>query len=255
MINLRYPRIRKESALITERDDFMKIAIVDDEKEVRNTLEEYIRRFSRESSVKMETAAFSSGDSLMEHYKMIYDIIIFDIDMPGTNGMDTARKLRELDSRVTIIFITNVAQYAINGYEVGAVDYIIKPISYYDFSMKFHRTVAKAAQQKEHTIMIDTMEGLRRLKVSSVIYVDVLSHYLHFHTGKNVYTARGSMKDLENELSMYDFVRVHKSYLVNMKYVDEIQPKEILAADERIPLGRGYKESVMQAYMRYVRGE
>ena len=85
---------------------------------------------------------------------MIFDIIIFDIDMPGINGIDTARKLRETDSTY-YYFVTNIAQYAINGYEVDAVDYILKPVSYYDFSMKFHRTVAKAAQKKEHTIKIE----------------------------------------------------------------------------------------------------
>ena len=86
--------------------------------------------------------------SSFENYKMIFDIIIFDIDMPGINGIDTARKLREMDSNVTIIFVTNIAQYAINGYEVDAVDYILKPVSYYDFSMKFHRTGGKGSPEE-----------------------------------------------------------------------------------------------------------
>lgn len=93
----------------------MRIAIVDDEKIERERLTQYVRQFSEESGIEMETAAFSSGDAFMEHYQKVYDIIIFDIDMPGTNGIDTARRLRKIDTSVTIIFVTNIAQYAING--------------------------------------------------------------------------------------------------------------------------------------------
>ena len=127
----------------------MKVAIVDDELKMRQIMTDYVKRFGEEAGIELETVTFESGEQFLKDYKMIYDIIIFDIDMPGINGIDTARKLRETDTNVTIIFVTNIAQYAINGYEVDAVDYILKPVSYYDFSMKFHRTVAKAAQKKE----------------------------------------------------------------------------------------------------------
>ena len=139
----------------------MKVAIVDDELEMRQIMTDYVKRFGEEAGIELETVPFESGGQFLKDYKMIYDIIIFDIDMPGINGIDTARKLRETDTNVTIIFVTNIAQYAINGYEVDAVDYILKPVSYYDFSMKFHRTVAKAAQRKEHIIKVETAEGTR----------------------------------------------------------------------------------------------
>ena len=100
----------------------MRIAIVDDEKLERERLQQYVQQFSEESGVEMETVTFASGDTFLEAYQKVYDIIIFDIDMPGTNGIDTARKLRQTDTDVTIIFVTNIAQYAINGYEVDAVD-------------------------------------------------------------------------------------------------------------------------------------
>jgi len=171
----------------------MRIAIVDDERAERERLQQYVARFEEESGVAMENVSFPSGDAFLEHYQKVYDIIIFDIDMPGTNGIDTARKLRETDSEVTIIFVTNIAQYAINGYEVDAVDYIIKPIGYYDFSMKFHRTVAKASQKRNHVIQVDTTEGLRRLRTDTIVYVEVLSHYLYIHTTAAQYRCRGSM--------------------------------------------------------------
>lgn len=233
----------------------MRIAIVDDEKIERERLTQYVRQFSEESGIEMETAAFSSGDAFMEHYQKVYDIIIFDIDMPGTNGIDTARRLRKIDTSVTIIFVTNIAQYAINGYEVDAVDYIIKPILYYDFSMKFHRTVAKAAQKKEHVIQVETTEGVRRLRVDAIVYVEVLSHYLYIHTETAEYRCRGSMAEIEQELAGYGFVRIHRSYLVGLKYVEKILSKEVTVNGQVLPVGRGYKEEVKTAYMKYIRGE
>lgn len=234
----------------------MNIAIVDDDRSVREELEEYIRRFAEESDITMETVLFSSGDSFLESYKKIYDILIFDIDMPGTNGMDTARKVREMDSNVTIIFITNFAQYAINGYEVDAVDYIIKPIGYYDFSMKFYRTVAKAAQKQDHVIRIETADGLRRLRVNAIVYVEILSHYLFFHTRDHgIYKARGNLQDICQELEHYSFVRCHRSYIVNLRYATKVMSKEVTVNGSVIPVGRTYKDVLKQEYMRYIRGE
>lgn len=233
----------------------MRVAIVDDEQSVRYRLSEYIRRFSEESGIKMETIPFSSGQGILKDYSMSYDIIIFDIDMPGINGMDTARELRKIDQNVTIIFMTNIAQYAINGYEVDAVDYIIKPVSYYDFSMKFHRTVAKAAQKKEHLLKIETGDGVRRIRMAAIIYVEVQSHYLYFHCIKNTYKTRGNMQDAQRELSKYSFVQIHRSYMVNLRYVEKVKGNEITVKEKILPVGRAYKETVKQSYMQYIRGE
>ncbi len=232
----------------------MRIAIIDDEDEIRVLMKEYINRFQEESGITMDVTVFESGVALLDNYTKTFDILIFDVDMPGISGIETAKKIREQDQNVTIIFITNMAQYAINGYEVDAVDYIIKPISYYDFSMKFHRTVAKAAQRGDRVIMIDTVEGYRRLKVSNITFIEIISHYLYFHTEKSVYKVRGSMKEWEGELKSYSFVRTHKSYLVNMKFIEEVKTRDIVVSGEVIPLGRGYKEQLFQEYMKYIRG-
>jgi DNA-binding LytR/AlgR family response regulator len=233
----------------------MRIGIVDDEAEMREQLASYVKQFSKESEIEMDLALFENADKLLADYRMIYDIIIFDIDMPGTSGMDAAKRIRTVDERVTIVFVTNFAQYAINGYEVSAVDYIIKPIGYYDFSMKFHRAVSKAAQQQEHIIRINTQDGIRRLRISAVCYVEVLAHYLFFHTQKNSYKVRGNMAEIEQEIGKFNFVRTHRSYLVNMKYVEKMTYNEIIVAGNPLPLGGSYKDNVKMEYLKYVRGE
>lgn len=233
----------------------MRIAVVDDSAADREWIVQYVDRFAQESGINLETVTFSSGDAFLENYQKIYDIIIFDIDMPGTNGIDAARRLRQRDQDVTIIFMTNIAQYAINGYEVDAVDYMIKPIQYYDFSMKFHRTVAKASQKKEHILLVDTVDGLRRLRVDAILYVEVLSHYIYIHTTVNVYKCRGSMAEIEQELTKYAFVRIHRSYIAGLRYVEKILSTEVTVRGTVLPVGCRYKESVRDAYLKYIRGE
>ncbi|MFA9378321.1 MAG: LytR/AlgR family response regulator transcription factor [Lachnotalea sp.] len=232
----------------------MKIAIVDDEQKERALLSEYIEQYASQTGIKLETLVFDSGDAILNGYKVSFDIIIFDIDMPGTNGMDTAKRIRLIDKQVTILFVTNIAQYAIDGYAVEAVDYIIKPIGYYEFSMKFQRAIGRAVQKKTHVIVIDTVEGIRHIKTSEVLYVEVMSHYLIFHTEDTVYKTRGSMKEQKEVLMPYHFCRVHKSYLVNLERVEEIQTKSVLVKGEEVPLGRIYKDDLLQEYMKYIRG-
>lgn len=132
----------------------MRIAIVDDEEIERNRLQEYLEKYEEENRVVLNVDNFSSGDQLMKNYRLAYDIILFDVDMPGTNGMETAKRIREVDANVVMLFVTNIAQYAIDGYEVEAVDYILKPIAYYDFSMKFKRAVRRAVQKQEVRVSI-----------------------------------------------------------------------------------------------------
>lgn len=233
----------------------MRVAVIDDEKEVRDNLTEFITRFSEESGVKLEVSTFPSGDDLLGEYRQVWDILMFDVDMPGTNGMETAKQIREKDRNVTILFITNVAQYAIDGYGVDAVDYILKPINYYEFSMKFHRAVAKSAHSRERAIMVDTVEGTRRIRVNDISYVEVLGHYIYIHAESREFKARGNMKEWEEELKPFGFSRVHKSYLVNLAKVEGIQGKDLTVGVYTLSISRNYRDSFMQDYMKFYRGE
>lgn len=232
----------------------MRVAVVDDEAAERVKLKEYLLCYGEENHVRMEIDEYENGDSLMMKYRTIYDVIIFDIDMPGMNGMDTARRIRKKDINVVILFVTNVAQYAINGYEVDAVDYIIKPVGYYDFLMKFQKAVRRLAHRKEHIVAVETLDGIQKIKVSDIWYVEVLGHYLIYHTVNGEYKMRGSMKDHEAELCVYNFIRIHKSYLVNLAYIENIHGNEINVAGKEVPMGRVYKDRVIEGYFRYIRG-
>ncbi len=230
----------------------MRIAIVDDEQAMREQLAGYIERFAGERRLALETSPLPSGDALLESADREFDIIVFDIDMPGTSGLDTARKIRDTDENVVILFVTNIAQYAINGYEVDAVDYIIKPVGYYDFAMKFQKAVRRAERNQGNTLFIDTVNGPVGLRTDDILYVEVMAHYLIYHTADREYRVRASMKEHEDTLRGYRFARCHKSYLINLRHMKSLSATEVVVGDLSIPLGRAYKDSLLNEYMNYL---
>lgn len=236
----------------------MRIAIVDDEQAQRDTLRTYLERFSAESGSRFDVKEFPSGDTLLENYHLVYDIILFDVDMPGTNGINTARQVREMDESVTILFITNMAQYAINAFEVEAADYIIKPIEYYDFAMKFRRAVKRAVRRSNRELTLDTVDGVRRLKIPEIVYVEALDHYLTYHmyhknTGAAKLEVRSGIGEHEALLKPYHFCRVHKSFLINLAHIDVIRTSEVVLNGVALPIGRRYKKNLMENYMQFMR--
>ena len=107
-----------------------RIAIVEDEKEFREQLQEYLKRYGVENNIVFQIDVFEDGSDILEHYQKNYDMVLLDIEMPKVNGMDAAERIREMDEEVVLMFITNMAQYAIRGYSVGALDFVMKPITY-----------------------------------------------------------------------------------------------------------------------------
>lgn len=233
----------------------MRVAVIDDELQERKRMQEYFDRFAAENAMSFQVDCYADGDSLLKAYgEDSYTLLVFDIDMPGRSGIDTARLIREKDEDVTILFVTNMAQYAINGYEVQAVDYIIKPIGYYDFAMKLRRALRRISRNQGEKILVHTADGDAALRIADITYVEVMGHYIIYHTLSGVYRTRGSMKENEGILKAHQFSRAHKSFLVNLAHLENIQRSDVVVAGDTIPLGRSFKESIMQDYMQYLRG-
>ncbi len=231
----------------------MRVAIVDDESRERDTLRQYLSQYEAECAAGLEAVVFSSGDELLSGYCRVYDILLLDIEMQGTNGMDTARKIRQQDADVVILFITNIAQYAISGYEVAATDYILKPISYYDFKMKFRRAVELAQQRSRCRFLLEFADGMRQVPVMEIAYVESYGHYLIYHVGKEEIRARENISDCERKLKEYGFCRIHKSYLVNLEHIVEIRAGSLLLENAELPVSRSYRENLVSAYFRHIR--
>jgi len=159
----------------------MKFAIIDDEKKATDLIETYITEFVTENHFEIQTRVFNNPVEFLESYTKDYDLVFLDVEMPGLNGIETAKELRHMDSNVVIMFITNMAQYAIHGYEVEAVDYVLKPLSYADFAMKVQKALRYIARNEDANVKLCTKDGMIHLSVSDIYYIEVRSHYLIYH--------------------------------------------------------------------------
>lgn len=232
----------------------MRVAVVDDERMDRRKIVGFLNRFQDELHTVFDIEEFDSSEKLLTGYKTSYDILFFDIEMDGISGMEAAKKVRQVDQNVAIMFVTNMAQYAIQGYEVDAVDYLLKPVSYGDFALKLQKALRRVASRKDRYIVLRMPEETRRISLSSLLYVEVMAHYLIYHTKEREYKVRGNMKDCEAELLPYNFTRVHKSYLVNLACIENIKNGGVVIGGETIPVGGVYRDRLIQDYMYYVRG-
>lgn len=229
----------------------MRTAIVEDMAENTEILQNYLQRYGEETGTPMQITSFQNGMDFITDYHPIWDLILLDIEMPLMNGMETARKIRQMDPDVLIIFITCMAQYAIEGYSVRALDYILKPVHYYSFSSKLDqvREILSARQKKK--ILINTRNGQIRLSPEHLLYVEVQDHTLCYHTQQEPLYATGnqSLSRLAEELSDCGFARCHQAFLVNLQYVVRYDKNTVCLSSATLPMSRTYYKPFTQALL------
>ena len=181
-------------------NNMIKIAIVEDEHAYAMQLQEYLHQYEKENGEVFEISFFSDGDEIVNKYNPVYDIILMDVEMKFMDGMSAAEEIRKVDTEVVIMFITNMPQYAIRGYAVDALDYVLKPVSYFAFSQRLNRAISRMKKRETKTIAISIKGGTVRLDVANITYIESQGHTLIFHTVIDTYEASGTIKELEKEL-------------------------------------------------------
>ena len=228
----------------------LRVAIVDDEVEVRETLSSMLERFSQENSVDIASSAYQDGRSFIES-GATEDIVLLDIEMGEVNGMDAARILRRAGVASEIIFVTNMAQYAIKGYEVGAIDFVVKPVRYASFALKFRRAVEAARRKRSSRISVDTRDGLRYVDTSDIVFVEVTGHKLIYHTTKGSFESWGTMRAACETLEPFGFALCNACYLVNLSRVVAVsQDMVTVEGGDELKMSRGRKKGFMDALTR-----
>lgn len=231
----------------------IKIAIVDDEKSFQNKMHEYIRRFETETGEKITVTLFQDGLDILDNYKAEWDIILMDIKMNHMDGMSAAEKIRNLDKKTIIIFITTMAKYAIKGYEVDALDFVVKPINYAQFSTKMKKAVnmVKRMSDKKY-LLLPFDERKERVSTDEILYIEVNSHNLYVVTDLRTYTLRYSMSDMEKELKDCHFARCNQSYLVNLKNVTGLGKDDVRIGEHKLPFSRSKKKQFLKELSDYL---
>lgn len=230
------------------------IAIVEDEAAFRTQLQEYLKQYQKEQNVSIKVSMFGDGAEILEDYQQIYDVILLDIEMPKINGMEAAGRIRQVDSDVVLMFITNMASYAIRGYEVGALDFVMKPITYYTFSMKLTRALKRVRQKNQQQILLNVCDGVKKFGIQQIFYVEVQNRMLHYHTDEGEFVVRGTMQSVEQMLEPYPFIKCNHWYIVNLMHVSEVKKNVVVVGGYELEISRRNRTAFLKALTEYVGG-
>ena len=228
------------------------IAVVEDDKMYAAQLREYLKRYETEKKQKISVTMFSDGEDIVTDYSADFDIILMDIVMTFLDGMSAAERIREKDSEVIIIFITNMPQYAIQGYPVDALVYVLKPLSYFAFSQRIVSAIGRIRKKGSRFVVIPLKGGRRKVDISLLCYVEVRDHDLIYHTADGDFETKGTMKDAEDALKDENFFRCNRCYLVNLDYVENFQGSDVTVNGNVIQVSRSRKKAFLDALNDYM---
>jgi len=232
-----------------------KIAICDDDVRELAHISNILKRYQDEKKVVLKYETFLNATELLETMRRgTYDILLLDVLMPGINGMQAAREIREFDNEIKIIFLTSSTEFAVESYAVDAHYYLLKPST----AGKLFPILDKLfqdAQKAEDSLYIKSTSGIMRIPFNRLEFLEVIRKKLYFHlTDGSVKEIYGSLSDFETELlCREEFIKVHRSYIVNMKYIEELEARGITTyAKQSVPISRLLYKQVRDAYMQYL---
>ena len=233
----------------------LRILIVEDTPAEADALRSLIARYGAIHEEHFAVEVMSSAlefDAKHPHA----DLIFMDIDMPGMNGMEAAEALRERDGETLLIFVTNLAQYAVHGYAVDALDFIVKPVKQDDFNLRMDRAMRQLRKREGSSVRLPTADGMRVVPVRDIVYVDILRHDLYFHVAglSEPLRIRGSIKAAAEELGS-SFVRISSSCLANMQQIRLIrQGSVVMGTGEELFFSSGCRKEALDTLSRFAGG-
>lgn len=246
--------------------DKYRILIVDDEFLARKLLSGYISKINALELVGTCSSAFEAMTYLQ---KESVDILLLDIHMPDITGLEMVRSIKNLPA---VIFTTAYSEYAIDSYDLGAVDYLLKPIAFPRFFQAINKAIEKISRNAPICIPDETADEtigeanvnmpsdikqdrdfltvkadykIYKINYSDLVYIEGQHEYVTFHTVNRRVTALYSLKNLEEQLPAELFLRIHKSYIVSFHYIEDIEGNTISVLGNKLPIGGNYRDALM----------
>lgn len=233
------------------------IGICDDEQEARFTLRCAVERHLERADIPYVIYEFSSGEGLldwMEKHTDQMDLLFLDIEMRGISGMEAAAKIREKDQRLSLVFLTGYMDYVFDGYTVGALDYLTKPLDAERLGNALSRAQALVYKREPETYTVQNTEGLFRIPLDRILYFMSDRRQVILVTKERRLPFYSRLDDVERQLDR-GFVRLHRRYLANVKNIDGMVGDLVYVGEDRLPVSRGQKAAVLHTIAQAVIGK
>lgn len=231
----------------------LKLAICDDDTSQRDYLFNVVTLWANKNSHLIEIKQYEEAKPFLFDYseEKDFDILLLDIDMPGTNGIELAKAVRRESSSVQIIFVTGYYEYFSDGFDVSALHYLIKPVD----ERKLYPVLDKAVQNlscRQRSVLITTADGSIKVSLADILYIESENVYINIHTMHGTYHTRMTLGKFAEQLDE-TFFRVHRSYIVCLKYIKRITRTDITMTNgENIPIRRGLYDEVHAALIKHL---
>lgn len=227
----------------------IKIACLDDEEKVIEEISTFLSRIKKENNIDFELHTFTSPFDFLESQNYFH-IILLDVEMKGMNGMEVASKIREHNQDSIIIFVTNSIEFAVQGYSVNALDYVLKPLNYTRFSILILKALRMSKTQEHFDIFVKNDGTIERLNTANIIFIDVDDHLLVYHTLKGEFTSWASLSSVEESLPEDIFIRINHNTIVNMKFINKVEKVNVYVSgyDEPLQISKSRKKMFFASF-------
>ena len=230
------------------------VAVCDDLEEGRLSLARMIRSWARSRGLSVQIRSFSSGEELLNACRQpeLYQFVFLDIFMPGLSGIETARRLRASGCNMSIIYATTSVDHGMESFETRAADYLVKPFREEDVSACLDWYFSHIPEHMR-SLSVYAEGEWQQIPLASIHYIDVFDHRSHIHTSRGVVIARRGLDDLESAIESQDFLRCHRSYLVNLNHVEGVESNDFRMEDQTlIPISSANTSSIRRKFIDWI---
>jgi len=224
--------------------------VVDDEPIARDIIESYLEKVQ---NIELIQSCKNVVEALQVLNRQSIDLIFLDINMPEISGLTLAKSV---NNQTKIIFTTAYREYAVEGFDLQAVDYLLKPISferflkavqkYFDLHVSSKVASSESTEEQQDSIFVRSDRKMIKVRFEAIQYIESLSDYIKIYTDKDVIITRETIKNIESKLPVRDFLRIHRSFIVSLKAIDSYTNEYVELGKKAIPISRSYKEMTLE---------